>query len=111
MKGELEFDYSFIFSVPTFIFRWIIVDFKTRRIINVGVDCFLLSPSEASYRGAFKINVTRETHFRIYFWGEVVLIKKKLKKNLMEKAFKTNFVSVLTFLWIPGESEIHHDNK
>lgn len=79
----------------------------------MGVDCFLLNPLEASYKVAFKINVIPETHFRIYFWGggEVVLIKKKFKKNLMEKAFKTNFASVLTFLWIPGESEIHHDNK
>lgn len=42
---------------------------------------------------------------------EVVLIKKKLKKNLMEKAFKTNFASAFTFLWIPEESEVHHDNK
>lgn len=61
MKGELEFDDSFIFTVPTFIFKWIIVDFKSRRIINMGVDCFLLNPLEASYRDAFKINVSQNS--------------------------------------------------
>lgn len=58
MKEELEFD-DFAFTVPTFIFRWIIVDFKSKKIINVGVVCFLLSPLEASYRYAFKINASQ----------------------------------------------------
>lgn len=43
MKEELEFD-DFAFTLPTFIFGWIIVDFKSKMIINVGVVCFLLNP-------------------------------------------------------------------
>lgn len=67
MKEELEFD-DFAFTVHTFIFRLIIVDFKGKRIVNMGVICFLLSPLEASYRHAFKIKASQNL-FEVFLGG------------------------------------------
>lgn len=36
MKEQLEF-VDFAFTLPTFIFGWIFVDFKSKWVINVGV--------------------------------------------------------------------------